>query len=264
MSAAMEQIAVNGVSLAFRRCGNGPPLLLMHGNEADHSMFDALVDRLSPNFTVFAYDQRDCGHTENPPASYTLADLGDDAAGFIAALGLPRAHIYGSSLGGLVAQSLAARHPDRVDRLVLGNTWRVGVNPADANPEGMKLLSAYRADLAVNAPKIAELFFPPAFVRDHPAIIEMFRGSGRSEEKRARRAAVMVQPTPADLSRFPRPVLLITGSEDRVIPPAATAALAATITQARLVTLAGVGHVGVIQSPDRVATVITEFLHTAA
>ncbi len=94
-------------------------------------MFDALIDRLGANFTVFAYDQRDCGHTENPPVSYTLADLGDDAAGFIAALGLPRAHIYGSSLGGLVAQSLAARHPDRVDRLVLGNTWRVGVNPAE-------------------------------------------------------------------------------------------------------------------------------------
>jgi pimeloyl-ACP methyl ester carboxylesterase len=264
MSAVMERVAANGISIAFKRRGSGPPLVLMHGNEADHAMFDALAEILAGAFTVFAYDQRDCGQTENLAESYALADLGDDAAALIAALGLSRAHVYGSSLGGLVAQSLAARHPDRIDRLVLGNTWQAGISPAEINPEGIRQMAAYRADLAANAVKVAELFFPPAFVAERPSIVEMFRGSGRSEDKRARRGAVIVQTARADLSHFPRPVLLITGSEDRVIPPAATAALASTIPGARLVTLDGIGHAGAIQAPERVAGVIAAFLREAA
>jgi len=264
MSAAMERIVANGITTALRRRGSGPPLLLMHGNEADHAMFDALAEILADGFTVVAYDQRDCGQTDNLAEAYTLADLGDDAAALIAALGLSRAHVYGSSLGGLVAQSLAARHPDRVDRLVLGNTWQAGINPAELNPEGIRQLASYRADLAANAAKIAEFFFPPAFIAERPSIIEMFRGGGRSEDKRARRGAVIAQTGRADLSHFPRPVLLITGSEDRVIPPAATAALAGTIPGARLVTLDGIGHAGAIQAPERVAAVIAGFLRQAA
>jgi pimeloyl-ACP methyl ester carboxylesterase len=263
MSAAMERIAANGISIAYQRRGSGPPLLLMHGNEADHAMFDALAEYLAGAFTVFAYDQRDCGQTENPSAPYTLADLGDDAAALIAALRLPRAHVYGSSLGGLVAQSVAARHPDRVERLVLGNTWRAGLSPTEINPDAIRQMAAYRADLTANAAKIAEFFFPKAFIEARPSIVDMFRGSGRSEDKRARRSAVMAQTAPADLSHFPRPVLLLTGAEDRVIPPAATAALAGTIPDARLVTLDGVGHVGVIQAPDRVAEIVTSFLRDA-
>jgi pimeloyl-ACP methyl ester carboxylesterase len=259
----MERIAANGISTAFRRRGSGPPLLLMHGNEADHAMFDALGEHLAASFTVIAYDQRDCGQTENSTEPYTLADLGDDAAALISALRLRRAHVYGSSLGGLVAQSAAARHPDRVDRLVLGNTWRAGTSPADINPETVRQMAAYRTDLAANAGKIAEFFFPKAFIEARPSIVDMFRGSTRSEDKRARRSAVMTQAAPADLSRFPRPVLLLTGSEDRVIPPAATAALVSNIPHARLVTLDGVGHVGAIQAPGRVADIVTGFLRDA-
>jgi pimeloyl-ACP methyl ester carboxylesterase len=264
MSAAMERVVANGISIAFKRRGSGPPLLLMHGNEADHAMFDALAEHLAASFTVIAYDQRDCGQTDNPASPYLLADLGDDAAVLIAALRLPRAHVYGTSLGGLVAQALAARHPDCVDHLVLGNTWRAGVSPAKFNPEGMQQLASYRADPAANAARIAEFFFPPAFIKERPSIIEMFRGSGRSEDKRARRGAVIGQGASADLSNFPRPVLLITGSEDRVIPPAATAALADTIPHARLVTLEGIGHAGAIQAPERIANAIADFLRPAA
>jgi pimeloyl-ACP methyl ester carboxylesterase len=264
MSAALERIAANGISTAYKQRGSGPPLVLMHGNEADHAMFDALVEYFAGTFTVFAYDQRDCGQTENPAESYTLADLGDDAAALIAALRLPRAHVYGSSFGGLVAQSVAARHPDRVERLVLGNTWRAGLSPAVINPEAIRQMAAYRADLAANAAKIAELFFPKTYIEQRPSIVDMFRGNPRSDDKRARRSAVMAQTVAADLSHFPRPVLLLTGAEDRVIPPAATAALASTIPDARLVSLDGIGHVGAIQAPERVADVVTGFLREAA
>src|SRR5258708_39360820 len=105
----MPSIEANGPLIAFERNGEGPPLLLLHGAEADHSMFDAFARLLAEHFTVIAYDQRDSGATRNPPEPYGLGELADDAAALIAALGHPRAHVFGASLGGVIAQALAAR-----------------------------------------------------------------------------------------------------------------------------------------------------------
>ena len=254
-----DTVPVNGIAIAFTRRGEGPPLVLMHGQEADHSMFDALVDRLASAFTIIAYDQRDCGATVNPDEPCTLADLADDAAGLVAALGFSRTYVYGSSFGGLVAQFFAARFPDRIERLALGNTWRAGLSVRDVNPEGVARLSELRVDLAANASKIAELFFTPDFVRERPSIIDMFRPAARSPSKRARRAAMALQTARADISTFPRPVLLLSGSEDRVIPYQATAALAEGVRRTQLVLLEGVGHVAAIQAPDRVAGILKRF-----
>jgi pimeloyl-ACP methyl ester carboxylesterase len=92
-----------------------------------------------------------------------------------------------------------------------------------------------------NAAKIAELFFMPDFIRERPSIIQMFRPGDRNPQKRARRAAMALQTARADISTFPRPVLLLSGSEDRVIPHEATAALAEGIRQAQFVLQEGVG-----------------------
>ena len=255
----VDTIEANGVTIAFTQRGKGPPLVLMHGQEADHSMFDALSERLEHDFTIVAYDQRDCGATISPEEPCTLADLAGDAAALVAALGFSRAHVYGSSFGGLVAQFFAARFPERVNRLALGNTWRAGMSVRDVNPEGVARLMEMRADPVANAPDVAEMFFTPDFVRDHPSIIDMFRPNNRSPQKRARRAAMASQTMSADISAFPRPVLLLSGSEDRVIPHAATAALAEATPRTQFVLLDGVGHVAAIQAPDRVADILKRF-----
>ena len=255
----VDTIQVNGVTIAFTRRGKGPPLVLMHGQEADHSMFNALSERLDGDFTIVAYDQRDCGATINPEEPCTLSDLADDAAALVAALGFSRAHVYGSSFGGLVAQFFAARFPDRVDRLALGNTWRAGLSVREVNPVGLARLMQLRADLDANVREIAEMFFTPDFVRDHPAIVDMFRPNRRSPQKRARRGAMTSQTASADISAFPRPVLLLSGSEDRVIPHKATAALAEGALRTQFVLLDGVGHVGALQAPDRVAEILKRF-----
>jgi len=103
------------------------------------------------------------------------------------------------------------------------------------------------------------LFFTPDFVRERPSIIDMFRPAVRSPSKRARRAAMALQTARADISTFPRPVLLLSGSEDRVIPYQATAALAEGVRRTQFVLLEGVGHVAAIQAPDRVAGILKRF-----
>jgi pimeloyl-ACP methyl ester carboxylesterase len=254
----MNKINVNSTVTAFAKVGEGPPILLMHGNEADHHMFDELSGHLAKHFTVYAYDQRDCGATENEPIPYSLVDLGRDAAGLLTALGVDEAFVYGTSFGGLVAQALASLHPNLVRKLVLGNTFR----PGDfcVHPEAAEKLLAYRSDQNANAASVAELFFPLSYIREHPSVIEMFRDRRRSADKRARRGAILASTSRIDLSHFERPVLLLSGSEDRVIPPTATMSIAASIKHAECLILEGIGHVGCIQDPKRVAQELRHFL----
>ncbi|MGY4158407.1 pimeloyl-ACP methyl ester carboxylesterase [Bradyrhizobium sp. USDA 4461] len=222
----MQSFESNGVVTAYEKMGRGEPIVLLHGGEADHSMFDGLVPVLAADFTVIAYDQRDSGATTNPSLSYSLADLADDAAALITGLGYDRAQVFGTSLGGQIAQVLAARHPGRIDRLILSSTWKVNRSPLDINADVFRKLASYRADTIANAPKIAEFFFPPDYLRARPELIDIFRGSARDDRQKARRGALLAQPVAADLTGFDRPTLLLAGGDDCLIPNAETFALA--------------------------------------
>src|SRR5215510_5674937 len=140
------RLQANGTTIAYARSGTGPPIVLMHGAEADHSMFATLAAQLEKRLTVIAYDQRDSGDTCNPGQPYTLEDMDDDAAALIEGLGFEKAHVYGTSLGSLIAQSLAVRHPRRVDRLVLAAAIRIGRTLAEIAPETAKRLFELRVD----------------------------------------------------------------------------------------------------------------------
>jgi pimeloyl-ACP methyl ester carboxylesterase len=258
----MQSFASNGVVTAFEKAGHGDPIVLLHGGEADHSMFDGLAPALAAHFTVIAYDQRDSGATQNPPSPYSLADLADDAAALINGLGYNRAHVMGTSLGGLIAQVLAARHPGRIDRLILSSTWKVNKSPLDVNADAFRTLASYRADTAANAPRIAEFFFPPDYLRARPELIDIFRGTNRDDGQKARRGAMLARSVAADLATFDRPTLLLVGGDDRVIPNAETFALARDLACVETKTIAQAGHVASIQAPERVAEAVTAFLNS--
>ncbi len=256
----MHQIEANGTSIAFERSGKGPPLLLLHGAEADHSMFDAFAPLLAPHFTVIAYDQRDSGATRNPPSAYGLEELADDAAALIAALGFERAHVFGTSLGGVIAQVLAARHPARIDRLVLSSAFRAGAALMSINPDGFPNFVALRSRLPESVAEFAEYFFPRAYIAAHPEVLAIFTGNTRDAEQRQRRGAVLARPVQVDLGAIPVPTLVLAGGEDRLIPPAHTLSLASEIAGGRTATIEGVGHVGSIQDPAAVAAEVKAFL----
>ena len=88
-----------GVRVAYEVTGSGAPLVLIHGAEADHTMFDAFVPFLSGYFACIGYDQRDSGGTVNPEAPYNVLDMADDAAALISALGHAKAHVFGTLVG---------------------------------------------------------------------------------------------------------------------------------------------------------------------
>lgn len=260
----IQFVESNGTRTAFQRVGQGPLLVLIHGAEADRSMFASLVKALANSFTVVTYDQRDSGQTENGDTPYTLNDLADDAAYLIQSLApsrkAARAHVYGTSLGGQIAQVLAARHPGLIDKLILGNTWRVGRPIPDFNPDIVRELGPLRADPRSNAAAIAKFFFTGQYLVEHPQIVEMFRGSKRSEAQQKRRVAMQASPCSMEYSSVTAPTLLMGSAADRLIPATATLELSNHIGNTECVVISNLPHAGVIESPARIAQEVRNFL----
>lgn len=256
-------VQVGELRIAVERMGEGPLLLLMHGAEASRQMFAALLPLLAGHFSVVAYDQRDCGETEGPERPCTLADLADDAAGLIEALGGRRAHVFGSSFGGRVAQALALRHPHAVDRLVLGSTWPL--------PEAYEALCAdagtladLRRRLPATAEELATWFFPEPFLVQRPDLRRVFANARAESPRSARRSATVQTTLDRHAAAITAPTLLLAGDLDRVVPPAVTLAMAQRIPDARSAVLPGVGHATALQAPAGVAGHLIRFLAGAA
>lgn len=246
--------------IAFDAVGSGPALVLMHGAEASRQMFGALVPLLAPHFTVIAYDQRDCGETESPERPATLAELAADARALIEGLGFAKAHVFGSSYGGRVAQMLAASHPGSVDRLALGSTWPLPHSFAALMPEGAARIAELRARLPASAAELAAMFFPDALLAERPELRGFF-AAVRPESARSRRRAAAVDDAPAiDLAAVQAPTLLVAGELDRVVPMRVTLAMEPSLRDARHVVLPGVGHATALQAPGALAHHLVRFL----
>jgi len=241
---------------AYDERGEGPVIVLLHGAEADRRSFHALADALAPAARVVTYDQRDCGQTVAHSEAHRLTDLADDAAELMALLGHARCSVMGTSLGGRVAQALALAHPQRLERLVLCNTWPLDQVLSDINPQGTARLQALRAGLPVTSRELAEMFYTPAHVREHPALAERFS----SLKPASRRGALALQTRDFPRERLQMPVLCISGSEDRIAPPGVMRALADSLPHARWAALQGVGHSAAVQAPTALAGLIADFL----
>lgn len=261
---ARTGVATAGAArIAWQAEGHGEPLLLLHGAEGTRHMFGELVPWLRDRFTCISFDQRGCGDTHAPLAPYTADDIADDACAVLSQAGFASAHVYGTSFGGIVAQSLAARHPGRVRTLVLGNTWASGQVLADVSPAVAAELAVLRQDRATHADAIAGFFYPAQFLRSHPEAVDRFRhapATGDTQRLRAQCVATRVAPMAAAIAA---PTLVVAGAEDRLVAADETLALARAIPRATGRSLAGAGHLPCLQMPRELAAHITAFLDTS-
>ena len=120
----MERVKTNGITLAARTWpeAHAAPertVVCIHGLTSNHTVWESMADALAPRLRLIGYDLRGRGDSDKPPTGYSLAIHGDDLLGLLDHYGLRRATIMGHSLGAHIAVRFAAKHPDRVARLVL-------------------------------------------------------------------------------------------------------------------------------------------------
>jgi 3-oxoadipate enol-lactonase len=260
-SRSVKVLRANGIATTYEICGAGPPLILIHGAEADRKSFAPLIPALAQHFTCVTYDQRDTGDTTNPPEPYSAADLGDDAAALIASLG-SRAYVWGTSYGGMIAQELALRHPACIEALVLSVTFQRGKS-ALANPEAFNALRARAQTDPIARHELMSLFFSPQTAQRRPELIANVLKvlSQREPDAKARRTQVSETFNSEGRAAGIQARALVLGAmEDRVIDPMASWRLAQEIPNAELTMLDGLGHALAFENPARVASVVINFL----
>src|SRR5690242_12465086 len=119
----MPKIKANNITMNYERQGSGEPLILIPFLSADCGCYAFQIAEYAKHFTCISVDLRGTGESDKPEGTYSTELFASDVAAFMQALDLPRAHIFGLSLGGAVAMWLGAKHPDKVKSLSLHSTW---------------------------------------------------------------------------------------------------------------------------------------------
>ncbi len=249
--------------------GTGHPVVFLSGLGGSRFGWWKQIEPFSRQFRVINMDNRDAGDSARGTGPYTIADMAEDTAGLIQNLKIAPAHIVAISMGGMIAQELVIQHPDLVDKLVLASTTAggpAGVSPA---PEITALLMrGATEDLETRVrktyPLIAGLGYMAAHPEDLDQIVQFALARPMSVESYQRQlgaCAIYLTRGVADrLGRITAPTLIVHGELDPLIPYPNGRYLAAHIPGARLVTLPGVGHLSMIEAPDRFNADVSQFL----
>jgi 3-oxoadipate enol-lactonase len=249
-------VARNGsVNLHWESTGRGPAVLLLAGQGMTLPGWWSTIPVLARSFRVIAFDSRDTGRSSRVPLPYTVAQLAGDALAVLDAAGEQRAHVYGISLGGSVAQELALRHPDRVQALVLGASSPGGLHAVLPGP----LALTFFARAGGMGPEEAEWAAVPYTYAEVTRRLH----ADRIAENIARRvssppgalaylhqaAAVATHNTFSRLGRIAAPTLVVHGEQDAVVPPANGRLLARRIPGAELRLWPEAGHLYIVDEP---------------
>jgi 3-oxoadipate enol-lactonase len=252
----MPLVTANGITLHYQLAGTGPRLLFISGTGSDLRNRPNVFDGpLAEAFEVLAYDQRGLGQSAVPPGPYAMADYGDDAAALLDALGWGPVPVVGVSFGGMVAQELVLRHPDRVSSLVLCCTSSGGTGGASYPLHELAALPEH--ERIVRQLELSDVRRDAAWRHDHPdqfaRIYQLTRAGlqpDRSETGAALQLAARARHDTWDrLERISVPVLVAGGRHDGIAPVANQQALAGRIPGAELQLFEG-GHLFMIQDRD--------------
>jgi 3-oxoadipate enol-lactonase len=237
----------HGVSLYYELAGRGARLLCISGSGGDLRQQPRLDGPLAASFEVLSYDQRGLGQSSVPAWPYAMADFADDAAALIDAVGWEDCLVMGVSFGGMVAQEVAIRHPERVRRLVLACTSAGGAGGASYPLHELADLSPEeRSDVRM---QLIDTRWDEAWRRANPEMVKLLgarlgmagEGGAPAPGLTNQLAARAEHDTADRLGSITCPTLVCGGRFDGIAPPANSEFLARAIPGARLELFDG-GH----------------------
>jgi pimeloyl-ACP methyl ester carboxylesterase len=256
----MPFAASNGARIYYESRGSGPPLLLVPGVPMVASDWFPFADPLTERWATIVYDNRGTGRSDSPEGPYSTAELAADAVAALDAAGVERAHVFGASMGGMIAQELALGWPDRVDRLVLGCTQ--ASTRAAVHPRREVSLAFEIDDWGERIRALAPFAFAPDV---DPRILEAFIAAKSQDVQpeqgyRGQVAAFVSHDALDRLAWIDAPTLVLTGDQDAVIPPENSHVLCEGILSARLEVIADAGHLFFIERPGETLAALEPFL----
>jgi pimeloyl-ACP methyl ester carboxylesterase len=254
--------------LAVRVLGAGPPLVLINGYAASKDDWDpGFLDELAAASTVVCPDNRGIGASPPAGGDLSVAEMAADVLALMDARGIDVADVAGWSMGGFVAQALAAAAPERVRRLVLLSTDGGGPGAEAAQLDVWSALIDHGGTPREQATRLLGLLFPAGLAASIDAqfgeVVAAARASLLPGTLAAQEAAMKrwhAEPADARLRAISAPVLIAAGTGDQVIPPANAELLAGALPGSRLVLFEGGGHAFMAQEPAPLAGLITEWL----
>jgi len=274
----VQHIAIHDHDIAYRRSGEGPALLLLHGIAGSSCTWLPVMQLLQRDYTVLAPDFLGHGASAKPLGDYSLGNHASAMRDFLHLLDIDRATVVGQSFGGGVAMQFAYQFPERCQRLVL----------VDAGGLGREVSWILRLITLPGVEYVLPVLFP-SFARDWGDPVVRFLGDwgigkgGAAEiwrsytsltEAENRRAFVrtmraVIDPGGQSVSAVDRlylaahmPTLIVWGGQDRIIPPVHALRAHETIPNSRLVIMEGVGHYPHVEQPARFVEILDDFLRT--
>jgi 3-oxoadipate enol-lactonase len=250
----MPKITVGDIDINYQIQGSGSPLLMIMG--LSFSLLDwgeKFTDLLAQHYQLILFDNRDAGLTSQSPSSYDIVNMADDAAGLLEALNINKAHVFGVSMGGAIAQQFALKYPQKLDKLILGCTFAGGECSQFGDISGL-----ITGDLL-------PILFTSFFIQNNRQELENllkettpFHSQGEALQRQLQ--ALATHNTCDTLSNIKANTLVLTGDKDVAIPPVNINALVREIPNTKFEIIADAAHGFFYSHADKTAQLIHSFL----
>jgi 3-oxoadipate enol-lactonase len=260
----------DGLKLRYEIRGSGEPVALIMGfSGSGRGWGEAFLKLMEARFKIFVIDNRGTGESDKPDAEFTLADMAADIAAVLDHAKTPRAHIFGISMGGMIAQEFALAHPERTRGLVLGCTNCGASHSVPADPAAIaNLIPAPGIDPIEQARRAFSVACGKAFLNSaagqeilSQAIAEMGNYPITPMHTFMRQGqAIGGFDSFARLGQIKSPTLIIHGDDDSIVPYPNAEVLQGAIAGSKKHTLKAAGHMFFWEVPDEAARAAGDFL----
>jgi 3-oxoadipate enol-lactonase len=262
----MPKVKVGDINMYYKVHGKGEPLVFIAGFATGLEMWRSVIPLFSREYQLVIFDTRGAGRSDSPDIPYTADMLIDDIARLLDYLGIDKAHIRGTSMGGSLAQYFTLRYPERVISLILECTSCGGTQAVPPSAKDMEIFT----NQAIIPPgergslDAATLGVTPEFIKKHPDIVgrEIKQMQLRPVSPIGAMRQMQAQPAEGTYKRLPEikaPTLIIHGDADRLQPVENARILASRIPNAELVIFKNAGH-WMLEAGDKRNSVILDFL----